>query len=384
MRFFLQPLQPAHVTRDGAPTRRSQRLTIMTTIFVVVCASVFATFAASPSDSSATPLASKQAQARELNEQVSKLEYEYDELQERYRGARYELDQVRGEVRRAHREVVQTRADLKTSQIRLRDRAVSIYRDGNQTSTLEQFVVSGSISGFFDRIETVRRVGEQDQNVLIQVKQLNERVEREERALRAAQKRAAKVVKRAEKDKRKMGDILSARQAKLSSVNADIRQIMQRQREAELARNAAAARATSDVPASDSSASGSSENNPVVPLPPGSSVAAAAAQYAMGRIGSPYVWAASGPNSFDCSGLVMWAFAQAGRSGMPHSSYALAGMGVDVPLSQLQVGDLVFPSHDGHVGIYVGGGSFVHAPSSGDVVKVTSMSYYSIAHARRV
>ena len=104
----------------------------------------------------------------------------------------------------------------------------------------------------------------------------------------------------------------------------------------------------------------------------------------MGKIGSPYVWAGSGPDTFDCSGLVMWAFAQAGRPGLPHSTYSLINMGVEVPLDQLQVGDLLFPSHLGHMGIYVGGGSFVHAPSSGDVVKVTSLSDYSMDRARRL
>jgi cell wall-associated NlpC family hydrolase len=102
----------------------------------------------------------------------------------------------------------------------------------------------------------------------------------------------------------------------------------------------------------------------------------------MSKIGSPYVWAASGPDSFDCSGLVVWAFAQAGRPGLPHSTYSLVGMGVEVPMDQLQPGDLVFGYGDGHVGIYVGGGNMVHAPHSGDVVKVASIS--SMSHARRI
>ena len=80
----------------------------------------------------------------------------------------------------------------------------------------------------------------------------------------------------------------------------------------------------------------------------------------------------------------MWAFAQVGRSGMPHSTYSLINMGVEVPMDQLQVGDLVFPSSIGHVGIYVGNGSFVHAPRTGDVVKVTSLGDYPLQRARRL
>ena len=80
----------------------------------------------------------------------------------------------------------------------------------------------------------------------------------------------------------------------------------------------------------------------------------------------------------------MWAFAQAGRPGLPHSTYALINMGVEVPLDQLQVGDLLFASHLGHMGIYVGNNSFVHAPRSGDVVKVTSLDDYAMGRARRL
>jgi cell wall-associated NlpC family hydrolase len=213
--------------------------------------------------------------------------------------------------------------------------------------------------------------------------------------------RQSKVVAAAKRSKAKVDAVLAQRQAKLSTVNSEIQAIMAQQRAAAAAKAAAAARETAALARTTatasvtdggaassspdaSSSSSSSSSAPSIPLPPGSSTAAAAANAAMSKIGSPYVWAASGPNSFDCSGLVVWAFAQAGRSGMPHSTYSLVGMGVNVPLDQLQVGDLVFPSGDGHVGIYVGGGSFVHAPHTGDVVKVTSMSSYTMDHARRL
>ena len=97
--------------------------------------------------------------------------------------------------------------------------------------------------------------------------------------------------------------------------------------------------------------------------------------------------AAAGPDGFDCSGLVMWAFAQVGVS-LPHSTYALYAMGVPVSSDQLQPGDLVFFDGVGHVGIYIGGGQFVHAPHTGDVVKISSLSegWYSATYvgARRI
>lgn len=95
---------------------------------------------------------------------------------------------------------------------------------------------------------------------------------------------------------------------------------------------------------------------------------------AMSRQGMPYSWGADGPGSFDCSGLVIWSFAQVGRGGLPHSSGALYAMGTKISIDQLQPGDLVaYGSPVHHIGIYIGNGQYVHAPHSGDVVKVASI-----------
>ena len=107
---------------------------------------------------------------------------------------------------------------------------------------------------------------------------------------------------------------------------------------------------------------------------------------AMRYLGVPYVWGGASPRGFDCSGLVTYVFAQIGVS-LPHSTYALWAMGSPVSRDQLQPGDLVFFSGLGHMGIYIGGGQFIHAPHTGDVVKISSMTgYYSSAYlgARRV
>jgi len=112
-----------------------------------------------------------------------------------------------------------------------------------------------------------------------------------------------------------------------------------------------------------------------------------AVQIALKYLGIPYVWGGSTPTGgFDCSGLVMYVYAQIGVS-MPHSSYSQAAMGAPVSMSQLQAGDLVFFTGASHVGIYIGGGQFIHAPHTGDVVKISSLSgYYASAFytARRI
>src|SRR5437588_12746183 len=107
---------------------------------------------------------------------------------------------------------------------------------------------------------------------------------------------------------------------------------------------------------------------------------------AMHYLGVPYVWGGESPRGFDCSGLVAYVFAQIGVS-VPHSSYAQFGMGVPVSIDQLQPGDVVFFAGASHVGIYIDGVQFIHAPHTGDVVKISSLTgWYSstFAGGRRI
>src|SRR4029078_9349990 len=100
--------------------------------------------------------------------------------------------------------------------------------------------------------------------------------------------------------------------------------------------------------------------------------------------GKPDVWGAAGPSSFDCSGLVMYVYAQVGVS-LPHNAAAMYSYGSPVAYSDLQPGDLVFFSGLGHMGIYIGGGQFIHAPHTGDVVKISYMSDHGgYVGARRI
>ena len=113
-----------------------------------------------------------------------------------------------------------------------------------------------------------------------------------------------------------------------------------------------------------------------------------AAKIALKAVGVPYRWGGASPSSgFDCSGLVYWAYGRLGI-GLPHSSYALYGLGRRVSLSRMKPGDLLFFSGLGHMGMYIGRGRMVHAPSSGRLVEVVELgsSHYGsrLVGARRI
>jgi cell wall-associated NlpC family hydrolase len=117
--------------------------------------------------------------------------------------------------------------------------------------------------------------------------------------------------------------------------------------------------------------------------PGGAPEAATVIQAALSRIGSPYTWGGSGPNAFDCSGLVMWSFQQAGVA-LPHSSQALAQGGQPVSLDQMKPGDVVtYYSDASHAAIYIGDGMMVHASTFGTPVRVAPVDNAPIYNVRR-
>ncbi|MGW0521628.1 NlpC/P60 family protein [Crossiella sp. NPDC003009] len=122
------------------------------------------------------------------------------------------------------------------------------------------------------------------------------------------------------------------------------------------------------------------EDNSVVDIPGNSGIAGAALQKALSKRGSPYVYGDEGPSTFDCSGLVYWAYQQVGMT-LPRSSSQQARIGTAVPINAIQAGDLV--AYKGHIGISVGNGKMVHAPTTGDVVKIAPLQSGIIA-VRRV
>jgi cell wall-associated NlpC family hydrolase len=123
---------------------------------------------------------------------------------------------------------------------------------------------------------------------------------------------------------------------------------------------------------------------PNVSIPTANTVGAQALEAALSRRGDPYVWGAAGPGEFDCSGLVVWAFAQEGIS-LPHYTGDLWNSGVHIPRADLEPGDLVFFFPDiSHVGIYLGDGLMVDAPDFGEVVRVEPVYWSAFVGAVRI
>lgn len=167
----------------------------------------------------------------------------------------------------------------------------------------------------------------------------------------------------------KQNDLKKQLQTNLDKAQAVLDKLTKAERDKLAAEQAAQTASRTQRPSRDSS----STSRPI-PNVPASGRGAIALNYALNQLGDPYVWGADGPSSFDCSGLTMAAWKQAGVS-LSHSSRAQAGEGRPVSRSQLQPGDLVFfYSPISHVGLYYGGGKIVHAPHPGAGVEIAPIS----------
>jgi cell wall-associated NlpC family hydrolase len=266
-------------------------------------------------------------------------------------------------------------ANLRQSQKALRQRLVAIYTTRDDQSTLAVILGAKNLSDLVNKVETIQSVSTQDAAMIHQVVSFHRQVVKRRTFLRHARTVQAHLVVQRAAAKRQVEAELASEQRLYSSVKSELTQLIAQQR----ARQLAAARAARVQAAAQSAAVAQQPSGFGVSASVGTAAVAPPSKYtgvvgiAMRYLGVPYVWGGSSPSGFDCSGFVMYVYAQVGVS-LPHYTGAQWAMGVPVAKSDLEPGDLVFFDGLGHVGIYIGGGSFIHAPHTGTVVQISSLN----------
>jgi len=331
-------------------------------------------------------VAAKRAQAQRVLAQIQQIDNSLGAAVEAYNLANVRLHKIEADQRENRRQLKLTKANLKVAQDSLAARLVTAYTSTQDNSTLSVLLGSTSFEDLLNRIEAVNSTSQQDASIVQQVASFKAAVQRHRAELKRAHAEQRSIVAEKAAQKRHIESQLASRRQLLSSIKGEIERI--KAAEAAQQRQLAAAAQSRLAGAQPVAADGVGIS---VATPEGSTVAppnvhGGVVGIAMQYLGVPYVWGGSSPRGFDCSGLVSYVFAQIGVS-LPHSSYAQFGMGTPVSISQLEPGDLVFFTGASHVGIYIGGGQFIHAPHTGDVVKISSLSgYYSsnFAGGRRI
>ena len=277
------------------------------------------------------------------------------------------------------------RSNLVVAQKDLSQRLVSIYTTRDNQSTLAVVLGATSIDDLVNRIESVQSLSTQDVAVVHQVVSFKREVTVRQHTLVHDRRAQTALVRQRAAAKARIASQLGRQQHLYNSIKGEIAHLvaMQHARQLALERQAQQRLATYQPPGA----------NPALDLSTGLTPPAPPSQYtgvvgiAMQYLGVPYVWGGSTPSGFDCSGFVIYVYAQVGVS-LPHYTGAQWGMGVPVAYSDLEPGDLVFFDGLGHVGIYIGGGEFIHSPHTGDVVRIDSLSeaWYAATYdgARRI
>jgi len=337
----------------------------------------------------ANPIQSKQAQAQAVLAQIQQSDVQLEKAIEAYNYANVQLDQIDTDLHSNANHLVVAQKSLNTAQAHIADRLRALYVNGDGGGSVEILLGAQNLDDLLGRLDMVQRVGNQDAKVLGDVVQFRKEVKQRRERLKTARERQSQIVADRASQKRSIESQLAERKQMLAGIQTEIKQmqaaearrqaqlkaeaearIAAQQRAASLARtDATAVAADSFTAALDT---GSTNTPSLIPAAPPSQYGGVVG-LAMQELGKPYVWGAAGPSTFDCSGLVMYVYAQVGVS-LPHNAAAQYGYGSPVAYGDLQPGDLVFFEGLGHVGIYIGGGQFIHAPHTGDVVKISSLS----------
>jgi peptidoglycan DL-endopeptidase CwlO len=344
-------------------------------VLTVFAVSAVALGAASSATGEPASVASKQAQAQSVLAQIQSLDASLEHAIEAYNLANEKLEAIRSDLRENRVDLTIAKGNLKRAQKALASRVVAIYTSGETDSTLDVLVGSSSLADLVEGLEAISRVSQQDTQVLGDVRRFRAEVQQRRARLKYARAQQAELVAERAASKASIESRLADRQRMLSSIRSEIAAIRaaEQRRQAELERQARARLAAPQplIPELAGAPAPPEASAPVVAAPPSKygGVVGIAMQY----LGIPYVYGGASPSGFDCSGFVMYVYAQVGVS-LPHNAAAQYGYGTPVDRSQLQPGDLVFFNGLGHNGIYIGGGQFIHSPHTGDVVKISSLS----------
>ena len=355
----------------------------------------------------ADEIADKRAEAQRIASQLQAEASRESELAEQYNAARLKAEAVEGKAAAAEADVARLDSLMEKAKRQVRTQAVEAYMHGGTSAQAGQLLGADSDSMDLTRrqqyVETLLR---SEREAIEEMRQVRAELNERQSALDAARAEARAALAAVNSSRESAAAAEAARRATLSRVQGELATLVDaetRRRAEEDARRAAseqAARSARDQAAARTAApaaaprSGSTPTTakkspapaaaPAGPSAPPASGANAAVAKAKEQIGKPYKWGAEGPDSFDCSGLTLYAWRAGGRS-LPHSSQAQYSATARVSTSALMPGDLLFygsPIH--HVGIYVGNGQMVEASETGTPVRYASIWRSDLVGAGRV
>ncbi|MET7702034.1 MULTISPECIES: C40 family peptidase [unclassified Streptomyces] len=344
--------------RPKQPSRT--RVTVLTTAAAAAVA-----FSANAANAAPSEKPSKD----EVKSKVDKLYEEAEKATEKYNGAKEKQEKLEKQISTLQDNVARGQEDLNELRDGLGSMASAQYRTGGVDPSVALFL-SSDPDDYLDKASAMDQLSSQQVDSL-------KKVQEKQRSLAQQRQEASEKLKDLADTRTELGKKKKEVQGKLAEAQKLLNTLTAKEKAALDAEQERASRASARDALDSGSGSGSTA--------PASGRAGAAFGAAQSKIGSPYVYGASGPSSFDCSGLTSWAYAQAGVS-IPRTSEAQANAGTRIySQSDLQVGDLViFYGDFHHVGLYAGHGQVLHAPHSGAVVRYEAIGNMTFEFGVRI
>jgi cell wall-associated NlpC family hydrolase len=330
------------------------------------------------SASAAPSTGSTTASIKKVQAKVDKLYQQAEASTERYNAAKDKTDKQRTAADKLLDEVSRKTAKLNATRDQLGEFAAAQYRSGGLDTTTT-YLLANDPQELLDNAHVMDRMSGRTEQALETFRTQQIAVAKERATAVESLSKLDTAQQQLSKEKKAVQEKLTAAQKLLNSLTAKEKARLAALKKAEdlaaARKAAAAAKASTASTTSTTSTTGSGTT---------SSKAAKAIAFAEAQLGKPYVWGATGPNSYDCSGLTQAAWSAAGVS-IPRTAAAQYSYGTKVSASSLQPGDLVFfYSGISHVGLYIGNGKMIHAPHTGTVVKIAPISEMPIAGYARM
>ncbi|WP_406268063.1 NlpC/P60 family protein [Actinacidiphila glaucinigra] len=337
---------------------------------------------------SAAPASPDKPSITEVKAQVDKLFHQAEAATERYNGTKEQTERQRTRADALLDQVARKTETLNSARRTIGEYAAAQYRGGGLDGTTT-FLLTSDPQQFLDQAHLMDRLSDRQEHALetFRSEQAETAAKRSE-AVESLQK-LTEAQQRLNAEKTAVKQKLAAAQKLLNSLTAQEKArlaALEKKRQEEAAEKAAEIaakeKAAQEAAATESGSSAGSSGSTAPASGTYAAKAAKAIEFARAQLGKPYVYGATGPNSYDCSGLTQAAWGAAGVS-IPRVTYDQVDFGSRVSADQLQPGDLVFFYSDiTHVGLYIGGGQMIHAPHTGSVVKIapiTEMPIYGYA-----
>lgn len=339
---------------------------------------------ATSAPSSASESAGSSESSESVQQEIAAKQAELADVNEEYLDAKLELETQNTAKADADAQLAAAQTDLVTHKQAVADLGAEQFKTGTMPASI-MLLVGESPSDFIDKANAKVQVDSFNGKKIDSLTATEASIAQAKQQADAAQAAASQAIDTVAEKKNYIESEIPKLEEKLATLTEQERQALEASQggttEAaqEAAANPQAAQAAQAAQVTQATAAQQTAQTPAPAAASGS--AATVVNWAMSQRGKPYVWGGEGPNGFDCSGLTKMAYQQIGIS-LPHSSSAQRGYGTSVSLSALQPGDLVFAP--GHVAIYIGNGTVVHAPTFGSPVQTMPMSYMSFSSAKRL